>query len=287
MSEALAVARPDEWAALIEPTSVSICGSSHVKLFGRASDLGRIADQETRQRMATHLSHCGVRRIFAVNGEEFNAELVLADPSFFPHHDKHAGIDIFYGVHADAVVGLRPGDAFWLRSADCPTVVMEAGDLVLVMHAGRDSLVTRHWLQGKGHLVNRPGVVERATAFIKTPIGEASAWILCGIGRGSFLHPHDHPTYGDSNKALYEHITKRWGHSTFVGTSRGLSLSMPDLIESQLFEFGFAASVVASAWDGVDTATDRRTNNSEFTWWSASRGDKDRNHVVVYRPLET
>jgi copper oxidase (laccase) domain-containing protein len=222
--------------------------------------------------VAAHVGAWGVRAAFSINGSEFNAKLISPDPTEFPQHGKYDGVEIHSGALADGVVGLSAGMAFWIRSADCPTVLLSGsnGEFAAV-HAGKRSLLVEHWRPEFAALKERPSVLASVLERMATPRGRIRALVICGVGPKSYLHPVDHPVHGEGNRRLFGEVRARWGEECL----RGESLSIPALITAQLSAGGVSRSHVFS--DEIDTVVDE-------AWYSAIRGDTWRNHVLIIIP---
>jgi hypothetical protein len=58
-------------------------------------------------------------------------------------------------------------------------------------------------------------------------------------------------------------------------------LSIPHLITAQLEQLGVPKDAITH--DGIDTISDPG-NHGGYKWYSASRGEKERNHVLLLIP---
>jgi len=217
----------------------------------------------------------GVWEVFGIT-VGFNAKVVEPVPDNFDHHERIGGVDLYFGAEADGVSNLPPHTAFWVASADCPTVVLTDGDRVLPFHAGRDSVAPRYWIPeilsaDRG----RASVVDTALGYFNGSGKAVRAFVLCGIGHHSFIHSLDDPKWGDSNRRLVAEVTERWGERCIRESGQHpneVSLSMPDVIQQQLVRGGVPGRNVKH--DGIDTRRDEE-------WWSQADGEDGRNAVLI------
>lgn len=195
--------------------------------------------------------------------------------------ENHPDILLLPLKGSEGVTDLKLGEAVWLASADCPTVVLTDGEKLAVVHAGRWSLIPPFW---KDNTINRrrASVIDNAVrAFPQHRWPYITASIHCGIAGDSFAHPLDHWHYGESNQQLLSVIEKRWPSAATVVDSV-LYVSLPDVITKQLKFYG----IRTPKWDGIDTSSEKFSGTDIFKWWSASRGDIFRNAVFVWRFAE-
>lgn len=246
-----------------------------VALWGLPSGLGtaRIMDVPTQEWMASYGQTLGLKALFAINGEECNTRVVRATSEHFPacNRFEQYGVEVFSGAKVDGLYALEQGQAFWMRSADCLTVVVvyPSGKMA-VLHAGRRSLLPYGWQ--KGGL----SVIQKLSQ--RMPLDGARAYLVCGVGPGNYPVPDDHPTYGPQNAALRRDVAQRWGQSCIKEMESGPSLSLLDVARVQLMSCGVVRENIH--WDEVDTVGDR-DDAGNFVWASAVRGDQERNHVLV------
>lgn len=246
-----------------------------VSLWGMLSGLGtsRIMDRSTQEWMASFAVTLGVKAIYAINGEECNTRVVRAAGEYFPTHawfDRY-GVEVLSGAMVDGLYALESGRAFWMRTGDCPTiVVVYPSGKMAALHAGRRSLLPDGWQSG------RLSVIQNLSQ--RMPLDGARVYLVCGVGPKSYPVPDDHPTYGASNAALRHDVAKRWGRECVRETDTGPSLSLIDIARAQLMSCGVAEDNIH--WDGIDTVADRDAEGN-FVWASTVRGDRERNHVLV------
>ncbi len=268
----------------LEPTRKFEYGGVHVHLFGKGAPLRRTMDMETQRMLALHVVGKGVGNIFAINGQEFNAKVIRPLPVHyrsekgFGGHSIHHSLNFFFGALADGIVGLTDGDGFFYRTADCPTVLITNGDIFSALHAGKDSLIDKNWDSRSC----RPSVIQNGIWVMNADPSEMSAFILCGIGPSSYHCTDDHPRYGPKNRQLREMVARRYGSRCIRETREGPSLSLPDLISSELLRCGLREDRIF--YDDIDTARELAPDGVSHLWASAHRGDRDRNGILVFRP---
>ncbi|MEA3249052.1 MAG: laccase domain-containing protein [Patescibacteria group bacterium] len=227
-------------------------------------------------------------RIYAPNTSAFNAQIVEAR-----HLADSLVEDAFFrGVEADGVVLRKPGQAFAVSSADCPTFVLRdpITSTVVAAHAGRDSLIDPLEIRGprEDWIRLRPSSVQQAINEMPIPdlhggLARLKAFIACGIGPTHFRHPYGGDDSDDYNTALIKWAWRwnygndyLWGNDPYEGC-----LNLVDIIRMQCRDKGVPTENIGS--DGVDTYHDRYPNG-RYTWHSHRReGDGTRNLVLVIR----
>ena len=204
----------------------------------------------------------------------FNAEIV------HPSDLSDQWMDRFWrGSEADGVVLERPGQAFVIASADCPTLICRDGfnSLVLVAHAGRDCLFDRQKLLTGHPSRERESIVQNVIRQLNPR--EVSSWIGCGISRYSFFHPWDDPVHGIDNKKICRHFEE-----CLLGDPRQGRLDLQAVIKKQLVALGVQPWSIGA--DHIDTCTDVDPySQGQYRWHSARRDglQAGRNLVVVLR----
>ena len=267
-----------------QAASVSHFMGMEAHLFGRAlGDIGKADDHKAREQMAAYAAELDIKRILAINPSKFNARVIVPRARYFAGHHMHHGVTIHHGAFVDGIVGMLTGSAVWIRTADCPTVVLVGRGQVTVLHCGLKSLIAQYWHPQYVGAPNRPSVIQAAMARLHTPPSELTAHIVCGIGPRSYLLRMDHPVHGRHNKRLMREVQTRWGKQCVrrVGL-RERSVSLTDIITAQLLQAGVPEARIQP--DLNDTAADKDRQTGEFIWYSASRGDTERNHVLVANP---
>ena len=236
------------WRRESDPGASDVIGP-----FLRQRGVSRVYAPDTRFNGVIHNTITSTRRI------EASVELVTLEGS-------------------EGVTDLQCGEAVWLASADCPTVVLTDGHQLAVVHAGRWSLIDPWWQNGN-QPDERPSVIENAVGFFPENNRELiKASIHCGIGPHSFNHPLDHPKFGTSNRRLLLEVWRRWpGADKKIG--QNFHLSLVEIIRRQFEDL----DVRTVLWDEIDTFSERDPHSNELLWWSAARGDSNRNGVIVWR----
>lgn len=252
-----------------------------VALFGHPVDFSHLQHNKRALPIITsHAAEHRVRMICAPNAAPANKRIVECGD--FLQKTTHRGIWIMSGISADGVV-IPPQSAFFLASADCPTLVLQssAGELIAT-HAGRECLFDRNMF-GDTQSRDTSGVVFRALSHFSGNAEEVYASIFCGIGPAHFTHPTHHPIYGDDNARMIENICARWGRRCFAGEEKDIvwgRLDLAELLKAQLKEAGVRAEHI---WhDRSCTRTDIAPTGAPL-WWSHRRGGAGRNGIVVLR----
>lgn len=193
------------------------------------------------------------------------------------------GVTIHMKHKTDGVVIPR-GGAFWLASADCPTIVVwcKSTGFTIAAHAGRDSLLDRKRIEtgikSREHESVVDAILEKLT---NRQIPELHVFVCCGIGGEHFVHSVDDPIHGAFNVLMFKDNINRYGNDCIVGEKSRGALSLYDLIRAQFTTRGVPEENITT--DSVNTFGDRDEENGEHKWWSACRGDTERNGVLVIR----
>jgi hypothetical protein len=225
--------------------------------------------------LAVEASRYGIKRIYVPRVDEFNAH--LARPEVFINPEiEIIGNDIELlrsddpSFFHDGVI-LKPGEAAFIITGDCPTIATYSDDEtepIIASHAGRNSL---HTVNHK-HRTNSNSVVDEIAKQYRNP-ESVHLRIIAGIGKEQFTHPLDHPTYGEHNRKLVQYFAQ-FGAAD-PADQKGC-LDLIQAITSQAVANGVFNDI---SWDGIDTTTDPR-------FWSNRRDGKPRNGILVCaRPL--
>ena len=197
------------------------------------------------------------------------------------------------GVKADGC-DVPKGSAFWLSSADCPTLIVTDGRRVICAHCGYKSLVDLQALVGKP---TRPyfSVVDAVIAEftkISVPPKKLKAFVTLGIGphfvvmrsvRQEIDHEGDRILVYEKEKfATHE---ANWKKARFFKTtpSYDIATEIRKLTECQCLNRGIGNVRT----DDNDTFADK-DKDGKFLWWSYERAMKQspadklkRNGVMV------
>ena len=168
----------------------------------------------------------------------------------------------------DATV-LPFGTALGMRSGDCHTLVLYAGNKVVAGHISRDTLLNPKAIK-EGRIVSILDVMRKEfTSF--TP-GSIKAFIACGISGESFIHPvHILSEHRKKNKTLFKILNDEYGYP--IDKSRLGQLDIPWIIKEHLVQrYRIRPEHVQN--DDIDTFRNIHCH-------SHKRGDLSRNLVLI------
>lgn len=277
-------------ATAIAPTqSYTLFGNRiEVQCFGRSGNYDWALKGEpptTLMRVHDLMVAAGVNTVYAPEPELFNAR--VAEAGDFTHpvelvNDR----TLWRGVKANGGVVPR-GGAYWLSSADCPTIIAHEANsgTTIAAHAGRDCLFDRQRITGRGPSRERESVVDAIVAALQQhqfASRQAIRVFVCGgISAEHFPHPVGDPDHGAANAALCLDALMKYGPTCLVGNSGLGMLSLTEVIRAQFLRHGVPAYRIGN--DGVDTYGDVDFEGQPL-WWSHRRGDgMRRNGVLVIR----
>lgn len=203
----------------------------------------------------------------------------LAKAALVPTRNDGA-VTFLRGASADGVDDVRPGEAFYIASGDCPTLVLYDptwGRLVCA-HAGRDCLWDRrHILEGAPARPSASVVTSAFACFNRHPL-RTRAFICGGIAGRNFEHDVESGDLASSNARMVGHFVDECGKFSVVGDSNDGCLDLKFIIARQLVKAGLFPDMTGC--DAIDTFDDRL--NGEYVWWSNRRGDKqERNGILI------
>jgi hypothetical protein len=213
----------------LTPTEEYVFGVTRVILTGKhPGDVGPTKEPASQAMIAGVAETFGVTDLFAINPSQFNGRVVAADPAYFEKHALHGGVSVHFETYVDGVVGLIPGQAFWMRSGDCPTIFLVGHGEVAALHGGLHSILTPYWKDGFAATPNRPSVVQAGVARMSTRPDQLQARIICGAGADGYVLKMDHPVHGRHNHRLMQEVRARWGRQCIRRLSGALhALSIP------------------------------------------------------------
>jgi copper oxidase (laccase) domain-containing protein len=259
--------------AILEPfgPKVAIC------LFGRPENWSFEVEPQAPKRISSYCFDLGVKTIVApiadfsavVRSRSELSETNLLDADF----SKKVSILRNFGDGAEAY----PGEAFYVRSGDCPTLVIydpESGRLVCA-HAGRDCLFDRGRFRNCPAREHESVVGAVLNCFEQTE--NLRAFITCGISGRNFKHEMilNGELRSPETELMLEFFKKIEPKSVDLMTG---SISLKGIITAQLVFGGVNPQNIG--YDLIDTFGDK--SNDQYTWWSHRRGNKDeRNGVLV------
>lgn len=265
-------------------------GAVTVRLFGKPWDwnIGGENKEDARMRIDTVTKDMNLLNIYAPKPSDFNA--VICDPSVLREKiamDQSAA-RIWRGCNADGTFLQKKGDAFYIGSADCPTIITrnpESG-LVVAAHAGRDSLIDKAQVMEKKPYRTDQSVVDAIVAcYHPSTLKNLRVFITCGISSTHFTHPHDDVKWGEHNKKMCAYIRMRWSKDCLPGEKEGEGklgrIALSEIICSQFGIYDVSRENIGS--DGIDTYSDIG-EKGDYCFWSNRRGDgAKRNGVLIVR----
>ena len=209
----------------------------------------------------------GIKVLYHPDTSTFNTKICGA--RHFTQKFEASGRTIYSGCLADGVVLTTRGEAVWLRTADCPTIIARHGlsGEVIAAHAGRASLIDEGALQN-GQIQRQPesvvGAIYERLVYSEHLIhsGRRTAHHLetyscCGIGPRQFRHPIDHPEHGQFNEIMNRHIVQHYGADCFLGRDIDIgALDLHRLIHNQFRLCGVPGDNIHH--DSIDTAGQTR-----------------------------
>ena len=187
---------------------------------------------------------------------------------------------MYSGILVDGVSRISRGEAVWLRTADCPTIIglNSLTNEMIVAHAGRASLIDQEGVR-TGQPSRNPESIVQAMCGQLCHLGRrVSASIeinsCCGIGPMNFRHPTDHPQHGAFNAKMNRYIAVRYGPDCFLNgdTSCG-ALNLHQLIRNQFQLYGVPGDNISH--DKIDTA------NHKDCFFSRRGGDKTGHNTIL------
>jgi len=166
----------------------------------------------------------------------------------------------------DGLVLALPGQAVWLRTADCPTLVIKNQNTgnVAVAHASRNSLLKNLIPTIFGHVGN-----------------SLAAFSCIGIAAKDYTHPPNYPGYENRNQQLVRNLVDQYSTRVFEGDPyQNGALDLHKLIEQQFIKCGVRESQISH--DDVNTFDDKRFHSHRRE--GESRQGR-LNHILVIRRL--
>lgn len=275
--------------APVKPTKIfkTCCKKIKVYLFGAPNDFGPQGNSAIiTETLKFYAGINGVKNIFAPSCKKFNAEIIHTEK--LRHKTRLRGGQMFHrGYFADGVILTAKGDAFFISSADCPTIVAIGKNIAIIAHAGLGCLIDKDKIYNNKPSRKHESVVDSVMEkFIKTRenIDEIQIFITCGIKGANYSYPSYHPQYGNKNKILINYLLRKYSYSLLGDYSNGL-ISLDNLIKNQFVLYGVWPKNVIL--DNIDTYDDKNSSG-EYIWHSCARGrtpeeKKRRNGVLVIR----
>lgn len=232
-------------------------------------------------------------RIFSPTVSEFNSEF-LNDAMQSPWKLSLPGTacKLYRGLKVDGFE-IYPGDAGVIAPADCAVIIVTTpSGRVFMLHAGRNSLIDRTFIETKGEIKSKccESIILAAwnnlRRVLKDDASNSKWFVLPSISAGEhFKHQFDAVGTGESNERMVAYILKKYGRTCIQGHPAKGMIDIPAIIAAQLVNFcGINPDQII-----VDTRCTYKEVNSggNYVWHSCRRaaitgGDpKARNLVVV------
>lgn len=275
--------------ASVRPTKIfkTRCKKIKVCLFGAPNDFGPQGDSAIiTETLKFYAEINGVKNIFAPSCKKFNTKIVCEND--LRHKIRlRGGLVIHQGFFADGVILTTKGNAFFIASADCPTIVAIGKNIAITAHAGLGCLIDKNKIYSNKPSRKHESVVDAIMEkFIKARenTDEMRVFITCGIKDVNYSYPITHPQYGNRNKTLINYLLRKYAYC-LMGDFGGGSISINNLIEEQFVRWGVWPKNVI--FDDIDTYGDKSFSGN-YLWHSCARGKtpkekKKRNGVLVIR----
>ncbi len=292
---ALKTAEEQAVSGLTQPTAryTLFGGEVQVLVFGRPANYAGLSNhQNTNQpaleTIAGWAASYGVLEVFAPSARDFNARVVDPDLEHFTQKREMGSVVFRTGVSADGVLMHRPKSAFFIASADCPTLILRLPNgKIVAAHAGRDCLIDRGRLSGGSPSRMHESVVFAATSHYHGEYEKIQSVLICGIGPTNFFHFCGRHS-GDKvaafkNRQMISDFQKRWGHKCVLLPIGDGRLNLYEAVKGQLDSVGVPTDRTSFFHDHSDTFRDRLADGSAK--YHSHRRDKDgcRNGVLVVR----
>lgn len=208
----------------------------------------------------------------------FNAKVVKENDlsqEILPH--------FFRGADADGVILTKPGDAYFLASADCLTAAFydPQANAVAALHCGRDAVIDRKRLnEGEHAKRENESVVDAAIRLVghEKHRDQIQAYLAAGIRPETFDHPTVEHPYAQENKRMIDHLVGLSHKKKIVLDSQKGIIDLFALVRHQLEQHKVKAENIAE--DEFDTATSKDAHG-KFLLHSNRRNKTKRNLVIV------
>jgi len=267
----------------LRPSYTRVCGGGTASVFGKPTDFRGLFEKESLLAcMVQHVRDQGVSKLLLPNVSHFNARIADSCELFQKKVDVD-GVGVYTQCFVDGV-RITKGQALFIASADCPTLVFSIpqGDFVVVCHAGKNSLLDPCRIDHSGKVRTHGSVVDRALEFFKGNKKDLRIDVLCGIGAQAVNYSASDQKYGDQNKTLISYVFDKWGGEVFAPLLKGGKMVRPSgfdrcmeghldffaLVRAQAKIHGVPHVNILS--DGVCTYTDG-TGSHGGRFWSHKR----------------
>ncbi len=191
------------------------------------------------------------------------------------------------GFDADGTI-IPMGSAFYIRSADCPTIIAMAKDgTAIASHGGFKCLIDHRAVLARTKK-SRPhesvvGAIIDRFKECGAEVRSLKVYVACGISPWRFAYPYRHPD--SDNGRIVGHILKSWGHSCIIGAAEKGRIDLKRMIKRQFMLLGGVPARNIEL-DSIDTCSDVDPGRNPI-WHSATReygttNEGRRNIVLVF-----
>lgn len=220
----------------------------------------------------------GVNKVLAPVPSSFNA--LVTTEAKLDEVITDGAFSLCRGIWADGAI-VTEDTAFWVSSADCPTIISWTTNKLIAAHAGRDSLIDPRLTTKSQDRRQYFSIVDTIMDHFREEVNDLQVAIVLGIHGSHFDHPSSHPRWGEINRQLIKLAKRLYGESVFCGDSDKGRLDLRELIRLQFAGYG----VTSVFKDTTDTFSDSNCNDWPV-WHSHVRANQTgesagRNGVLV------
>ncbi|MFM2357565.1 MAG: Multi-copper polyphenol oxidoreductase laccase [Candidatus Parcubacteria bacterium] len=220
----------------VSPSYVRSCAQGRVEIsvFGKPHNFrGLSQNTELLQSLVHHAHEHHIASLCLPMVSLFNA-CVAEGLSQFRKSRTVLETKVFEECFVDGV-RISKGEAFFVASADCPTLVFSSPNkkYVVACHAGLKSLVDYNRIYHEGRIRTHQSVVDRALEFFRGDELNVSIGVVCGIGAHAVEYSTTDKKYGTRNSMLVEYVFGQWGGDCFapyIDKTRGDVSDNPKLV---------------------------------------------------------
>ena len=203
----------------ISPLSTRSCADGRVRIevFGKPHDFRHLSQKaDVLHSVVRRVESQKASRLYLPTVSHFNAR-ITDRPSQFPKFQTVLETKVCEGCFVDGVK-IHIGEAFFVASADCQTLVFSSPlkKYVIACHAGLKCLVDYNRIYHEGKIRNHQSVVDRALEFFQGHEASVRVDAVCGIGAHAVEYSATDEMYGRRNHALIKYLFDRWGGDCFA-----------------------------------------------------------------------